>query len=264
MTVTVLYYNRRDELLCCAVLCCAVLCCAGCTVTLDGPLSMRCSVSSIHWRRTAANYSPSASVNRNQGCINAFFSCACAHCKNLSAWANNINSTASILQSQLSNFCLWVSSAAPGCRLRRLPSWSLKIINFSFLSLSQRVNTQQLRSIQPNSASMRLSLRGLTHLGCDYQGWRQSWEILCKERGHQGVLGIVVGTRQVLLVKPEYIILALWGTTGVIVIIIINSHSSSWWARYVRVKSCLSKAVCLAHTAITAQRRLLVCIVSVM
>ena len=78
-----------------------------------------------------------------------------------------------------------------------------------FLSLSQRVNTQQLRSHQLNSASLRLSLRGLTHLGCDDQGWRQSREILCKERGYQGVLGIVLGTRQILLVKPEYVILAL-------------------------------------------------------
>ncbi len=82
------------------------------------------------------------------------------------------------------------------------------------LSLSQQVDTQRLRSQQPNSASIRWSLRGLTHLSCDYQGWRQSWEILCKKRGCQGVLGIALGTRQVLLVKPEYVILALWRTTG--------------------------------------------------
>ncbi len=56
---------------------------------------------------------------------------------------------------------------------------------------------------------MKLILRGLTHLSCDYQGWRQSREILCKERGYQGVFGIILGTRQIVMVKPEYVILAL-------------------------------------------------------
>ena len=103
-----------------------------------------------------------------------------------------------------------------------LPPWEAPMmiakkhkLLFPFLFQSQQVSAQQLRSHQSKSASIGLSLRGLTHLGCDYQGWRQPWEILCKERGYQGVLGIVLGTRQILLVKPEYVVLALWGTTGV-------------------------------------------------
>jgi len=45
-----------------AVLCCAVLCCDRCAVTHDGPLSIWCSASSIHWRGASLNHDQSASV----------------------------------------------------------------------------------------------------------------------------------------------------------------------------------------------------------